>query len=231
MKEKLIIIGTSQTAERIFRFVKMYDLYDVIGFAVDRQYKSEDSYMDLPVYEIESLGTVIDKTNALLFVAIFWNKLNSERKAVYERLKGQGYRFANIISPTAVIRGEILGTNCWINDLVVIQTDAQIGNNVFIMDQALIGNRAAVKDHCFIAPAKIGGSAVLGEQCFVGINALVFDQTHIGNRCIIGAGTAVKRNIPENCVCKITTENNIIKEYPADVIESKLLTGGNVREM
>lgn len=229
MKENLIVIGCSATAKRIFRFVKMYDLYNVIGFAIDKQYKTADSFMGLPVYEIEELKNIVEEKAALLFVAIFWNKLNSDRKLVYQKLKDKGYEFANIISPTAIVRGDIIGTNCWINDLVVIQSDARIGNNVFIMDTSLIGNETIINDHCFIAPSRVGGGVTLGKQCFVGINALIFDDTVIGDKCIIGAGTAVKRNLSDNSMCKIATDNNIIKEYSSDVIESKLMTNHNIR--
>ena len=36
--QKLIIIGTGSTAERICEFVRLYGLYDVIGFASEPEY-------------------------------------------------------------------------------------------------------------------------------------------------------------------------------------------------
>lgn len=230
MKQDLIIVGVGATARRIYRFVKMYNLYNVIGFAVDRKYIEENNFMELPVYELENIKNIAQEKNAVIFVAVFWNNLNSDRKKIYERLKKQGLNFANIISPTAIIRGNLKGNNCWINDYVIVQSDAEIGNDVFIMDTALIGNEAVVKDHVFIAPAaKIGGGATIGEQSFVGINAIVFDDTNVGNRCIIGAGTAIKRNVSDNTVCKVSVENVIYKQYDENIIESKLKTNHNIR--
>lgn len=231
MKKNLIIIGCGSTAKRVYRFVKMYDLYNVIGFSVDKKYKKNiDNFMGLPIYEIESLHEVTNKYSALIFVAIFWNKLNLDRKNMFLKLKRDGYNFANIISPTAIIRGNITGTNCWINDYSVIQSDANIGNNVYIMDMVLVGNETKIGDHCFLAPTcKIAGGVTIGEQCFIGINSLIFDDTKIGNKCIIGASTSLKRNIYDNTVCKLSTLNNIIKEYSDDEIENKLLVNHNVR--
>ena len=229
MKEKLIIVGVGATACRIYRFVKMYDLYDVIGFAVDKKYIKENVFMNLPVYELENIQEIANQNKALLFVSIFWNNLNKDRRMLYERLKSKGLKFANIISPTAIIRGEIKGDNCWINDYVIIQSDAVVESDVFIMDTAFIGNEARIGNHTFIASAKIGGGAIIGEQCFVGINAVVFDDTIVGNRCIVGACVALKRNIPDNTVCKISGDNIILKEYSDDIIESKLRANHNVR--
>lgn len=225
----IIIIGVGATAKRIYRFIEMYKLFNVIGFAVDKEYSNSDEFMGLPVYCIEEMRDIVTKSDALLFIAVFWNNLNRDRKLLYERLKNEGYKFANVISPYARIRGNISGDNCWINDYVVIQSDAEIKNDVFIMDSALIGNEAVIGNHTFIAPGKIGGGAVLGEQCFVGINAVVFDDTIIGDRCIIGACTAVKRNVPDNTRCSTTSDNLMFKTYLPEVVESKLRTNHNVR--
>ena len=98
------------------------------------------------------------------------------------------------------------------------------------MDMVLVGNETKIGDHCFLAPTcKIAGGVTIGEQCFIGINSLIFDDTKIGNKCIIGASTSLKRNIYDNTVCKLSTLNNIIKEYSDDEIENKLLVNHNVR--
>ena len=114
--------------------------------------------------------------NALVFVAVFWNMLNRQRRNLYERMKAKGLRFANVISPNASVRGKIEGNNCWINDYVVIQSGAVVKSDTFIMDGALIGNMAVIGEHCHIgAHSVVCGSAVLGEQCFTGVNSVIFD--------------------------------------------------------
>ena len=113
----------------------------------------------------DDLPEICEREDTLVFAAIFWNKLNSHRRALYERMKAKGLRFANIISPSAVIRGEIAGDNCWINDYVVIQSGAVVKSNTFIMDGALIGNLAVIGEHCHIgARSIVCGASVLGEQ-------------------------------------------------------------------
>lgn len=45
-----------------------------------------------------------------------------------------------------------------------------------------------------------GGEVVIGNNCFIGYNALILKDTHIGDNVIIGARSVVKGNIPPNTV-------------------------------
>ena len=228
--DRLVIIGTSIAANNILKFVKKYKLFEVIGFAVNREYRTVSTYLNKPVYDVESLNSIIDKTTDYLFVAIQWNRLNAERRKVYEQLKAEGYKFANLVSPLASINGVLVGDNCWITDFVCIDTDAMIGNNVFVKVGAWVGDHAWIGDHCFIgAKSTVGGGVKIGEQSFIGLGAIVFDDTVIGKKCIVGAATAIKRNLPNFSVYKTATETYLSKQYSEDEIESKLLYKKNVR--
>lgn len=228
-KEKLVIVGTSVNARHLYDFVKFYDLFDVIGFAVDRKYKTDDEFLGLPVYEIEELDKHIDKEEVLLFVAVFWNRLNADRKNLYERLKKQGYKFANVISPRAIIRGEVVGDNCWIHDNVIINTDAVVKNDVLIMANAFIGQDSVIEDHCFCGARSLVAAAHIGEQTFLGLSSTIFDDVKIGKKCLIGACCAVKRNMPDYSSYRTSNDNNVFKQYDESVIEEKLLYKKNIR--
>lgn len=228
--DRLIIIGTSVAASNICKFVEKYKLYDVVGFAVDKAYKTVDTYLEKPVFEVEALDTIIDKQKDVLFVAMQWNRLNADRRSVYERLKANGWQFANLVSPLASINGTLEGDNCWITDFVCIDTDARIGNDVFVKVGAWVGDHALVGDHCFIgAKSTVGGGVKIGEQSFIGLGAIVFDDTTVGRKCIVGAATALKRNLADCCVYKTASDNFVIKHYTESEIEQKLLFRKNVR--
>lgn len=228
--DNIVIIGTSVAASNIFKFIEKYKLFNVLGFAVNKEYRTSEEYLGKPVFELESLDTIIKKDKDFLFVAIQWNNLNADRRRVYETLKAQGYKFANLISPLASISGSILGDNCWITDFVCIDTDAVIGNNVFVKVGALVADHAMISDHCFIgAKCTVAGGVKVGEQSFIGLGAIVFDDTTIGEKCIVGAATALKRNLPDFSVYKTASDTCVVKSYPEDVIESKLQFRKNVR--
>ena len=45
-----------------------------------------------------------------------------------------------------------------------------------------------------------GGEVIIGDNCFVGFQALILKNTHIGDNVIIGARSVVKGTIPSNTV-------------------------------
>lgn len=233
--EKLVIIGISNNALNAYRFIKDYALFDVVGFAVNREYLDKDEFCGLPVYAIEELDRFVDKRETKVFVALLWNRLNADRKKLYLELKAKGYHFANLISPKAVIHSEYIkskswqGKNCWIHDYVVIQDRARIGSNVAIMALSLIGDNTVIGDHCFLgAKSTVAGGCTIGEQTFVGINCTVFDDTIVGKKCILGACTAVKRNVPDYSRYVTSSDMKII-QYDENTIEEKLLFRLNKR--
>jgi len=228
MKQNLVIIGANTTAEHVYSFVKEYNLFNVIGFAVDAAYKNQDIFLDKPLFEIENLENIIDKKNDLIFVAILWNRLNVDRRNMYLRLQSQGFKFANLVSPTAKIRGKILGNNCWFHDYVIVQHDAIIGANVIVMAYSIIGAHVELKSHCFVAAKSVvGGNCKVGEQCFLGIASIVLDDRKIGDKCIVGAATVVKRDMPSFSSIKTTLDNFNVKIYLESEIENKLLYTAN----
>lgn len=228
--DKLVIIGTSITAETIYHFVCRYKLFDVVGFAVNKEYIQSECFLGKPIYALETLDDIIDIKNDYVFVSMQWNRLNADRRKVYESLKKKGYRFANIISPNAHVFSPLQGENCWIADMACIEYHVTIGNNVFVKGSAFIGTHTVISDHCFIgAHSTIGGAVHIAEQSFVGMAAVVFDDVKVGRKCIVGASTALKRNLPDFSVYKSDVHSFIVKNYKEDEIESKLMFSKNVR--
>ena len=227
--EKLIIVGLSTNARHAYNFVKGYGLFEIIGFAVNEKYKNCDTFYGLPVYALETLKEELFGQDYKIFIALLWNHLNADRKNLYDYCKNEGFTFANLISPHAIIRGNVKGDNCWVHDFVVIQNDACISDDVMIMAYSLIGADTLVESHCFFgARSLLGGGSRIGEQSFVGLNAVILDDTIVGKKCIVGAGTVIKRNMHDYSRC-ITAANNVITQYEESEIENKLVFTLNVR--
>lgn len=228
--EKLIIFGANTTARSIYKFVTDYGLFEIIGFAVDAKYRTIDSYCDLPVYDFERLPQSFNKERDYIFVAMEWNRLNADRRKVYDRIKGQGYKLANIIAPNAIIHGSIKGDNCWICDNVVIENDAEVYEDVMIKTGAIIAHLSVVEKHCFIgARTYMAGNVHIGEQTYIGVGSLIFNSVNIGKKCLVGAAIYVKRHLPDFSVIKTPNDEFIIKTYDENEIENKLLASVIIR--
>lgn len=72
-----------------------------------------------------------------------------------------------------------------------------IGNNVTITNATILAHDASTKK--FLGYSKVG-RVDIGDDVFIGFGAIILPNTRIGNRVIVGAGTVVARDVPDNVV-------------------------------
>ncbi len=115
--------------------------------------------------------------------------------------KIRGYRrkrhFSSLIS-----KGLKIGNNSYINDGGFIDPShcflISIGNNCnFAPNVRLIAHDASLKQ--YIGISKIGRIRIY-DNCFLGDSVIVLPGVSIGPKAIIGAGSVVTKDIPENSV-------------------------------
>jgi acetyltransferase-like isoleucine patch superfamily enzyme len=100
-------------------------------------------------------------------------------------------------------KGVKIGKNCKVHT-VSFSTEpylVEIGDNARITSGTIfITHDGAV--NCF--PGEIGGGIFgkikLGNNVFVGTNSIILLNTTVGNNCIIGAGSVVRGDFPDNSV-------------------------------
>lgn len=73
--------------------------------------------------------------------------------------------------------------------------------------QVLAGAIILAHDHC----RSIKADTYIGNDCVIGINAIIMPGIHIGNQVVIGGGSVVTKDIPDNCIAV---------ENPAKVIKT-----------
>lgn len=72
-----------------------------------------------------------------------------------------------------------------------------IGNNVTISDATLLAHDASTKR--FIGYSKIG-KITIGNNVFIGWNAIILPNVTIGSNVVIGAGSVINKDVPDNVV-------------------------------
>jgi maltose O-acetyltransferase len=92
---------------------------------------------------------------------------------------------------------------------VAINRGAQFFPGYKEKNKITIGDRVYIAPNvCFYAsghdvqnPSQIiGGDIVIGDNVWIGANAIILPGISIGANCVIGAGSVVTRSIPENSV-------------------------------
>ncbi len=126
--------------------------------------------------------------------------LPKSRMEIYQKCKEQGYKFASIIHPSAVImNGVQLGEGVQIMAGAIIQIGCRIGDNTIINTGAVVDHDCQIGDHVHIGPGVvISGGVQISTMVHVGTSATIIQGIKIGHESIIGAGSVIINDIPSH---------------------------------
>ena len=219
MKEKLVIVGAGHLANEIVDFIRHYDLFDIVGFTVNKAKMQYTEYLGAPVYPMEELESFIDKSEVKLFLAISWyHNMMGLREEKFNELRARGFTFANVVSPRAMIWTVNIGQGNWICDNVYLGYRVTVGNNNIFRACCDVQHYSVIGDNCFIADmSMLAGHVTLGNRCFVGISCAVHNKVKIGEKCVLGGGSVIKRDVPAYSLC--IAENATVVQRDTNTIE------------
>jgi sugar O-acyltransferase (sialic acid O-acetyltransferase NeuD family) len=112
------------------------------------------------------------------------------RRAIIERLVGEGRRLATFVHPSAVVApSAVLEPGCVVFPLVVVGARTRIGEGTIVNRGALIGHHTSIGAFGFVGPgANIAGKVSIGGGVHIGLGAVVRDGLEVGDGATIGAG-------------------------------------------
>jgi len=113
---------------------------------------------------------------------------------------------------TIVLPGAVIGKNCNINAHCFIENDVRIGDNVTVKCGVYIWDGVTVEDNVHIGPGVTFTNdiyprskhnfelarTVLKKGASVGANATIIAGLTIGEYALVGAGSVVTKNVPNN---------------------------------
>lgn len=106
------------------------------------------------------------------------------------------------IAPDAVVTGDVvLGENVSIWYGAVLRGDSgtiTVGEGTNIQERCVLHEKTSLGKYCTVGHGAIVHGCTIGDECLVGMGAIILDGAVIGDRCIIGAGALVtgKMNAP-----------------------------------
>lgn len=99
------------------------------------------------------------------------------------------------IASNAVIRGDVSlekDSNIWYG--VVIRGDCghiRIGEGTNIQDNCVVHDETTIGNYCTVGHSAIVHGCKVGDNCLIGMGAIILNGAVIGDACIIGAGALV----------------------------------------
>jgi len=130
---------------------------------------------------------------------IYWMRvayLLTQKKSCFLKLIGKVCG-----SYYSFISGWLLGVDISYNTKIGKGLVIYHGMGLVINPLSTIGENIILRHNTTIGNAHINGAAPqIGDNVDVGCHSVIIGDIYIGDNCIIGAGTLINKNVPDNCI-------------------------------
>ncbi len=194
--QRLVILGDSAFAEVAYEYFTHDSPYDVVGFAVEREYLTKDTLFGLPVFAFEDLQEKHPPGSVSFYAATVYTQLNRLRTRLYETAKSWGYKPARYVSSKAFVWHNVeLGDHCFIMEDNTVQPFVKVGNNVVMWSGNHIGHHSVIQDNVFISShVVISGFCNIGANSFLGVNAAIANNVDLAEDNWLGPNASIHRS-------------------------------------
>ncbi|WP_374055133.1 acetyltransferase [Rossellomorea sp. FM04394] len=195
----IVIIGAGGFGREVAWLIedinKVNDDWNILGFVDDNK---EIHGTEMNGYKV--LGDIEWlKTQELNVVCAIGDPITKKR--TIERLNGSNNTFPVLIHPSVIHSDRVtFGEGSIICAANIITTDIKIGNHVIINLDCTIGHDAALGDYTTVLPSvNVSGFVVTDESVSVGTGSAIIQGVKIGKNTVVGAGSVVVKDLPDNC--------------------------------
>lgn len=125
------------------------------------------------------------------------------RSLLCDKAVAAGLQLRSIISPRAFVsKFALIGDGCIVAPFCSIQARARVGENVAINTAAIVGHDVVVEKDCSLSSMiNLGGATTIGTASYIGMGAMIKEGLTIGHSTIVGMGSVVYTDIPDEVIC------------------------------
>ena len=197
MTKQLAIVGASGHGKVIA------DIAEQLGFIVkfyDDAYPSKTHIEHWPIHGTCADLIALNTTNATPIDVVVAIGSNEIRQQKIKLLQQNNFNLITLIHPSAVIsQYAAIAAGTVVFASAVINAFAKVGVGCIINTGAVVEHDCIIDDFAHICPnVALAGGVIVGSKSWVGIGSQVKQLVSIGNNCLIGAGSTVLKNIPDN---------------------------------
>lgn len=198
--DRIIIFGGGQHADYCIDIIERENKYKIIGI-VAPDYPVDTILYDYRVIgKQENIKQLVSEYNirgGLVAIGDNWT-----RKIVAEYVLTQvpDFKFINAIHPSTEIGRKVkLGIGIVTMAGCIINPSCDIGNFCFFATGAQLDHDSIMEDYSSISAGSItGGNVKIGKYSAITLNVTILDRISIGENSVIGAGSLVLKDIPDN---------------------------------
>lgn len=209
----MLIIGAKGFAKEVLEVVHQLKQLDKLGFYDDINVDvPEKLFGQFPVLRTLEEASVYFKTIDNQFTIGIGNPIL--RKKLYDKFTTLGGVLTSAVSPLAIIGTFDVKIGAGSNVLsgAVFSNGTILGKGCIVYYNSIITHDCTIGDFVEIsACVTLLGRSHVGSYSQIGSNTTILPDIKIGENVIIGAGSVVTKNLPDNCLA-VGIPAKIIKE-------------------
>lgn len=202
MTKDLIIVGASgfgrEVAWLVERINRVRPTWNLLGFADDNDDKQGTVINGYRV--LGKTDDLVKRNNAYYVCAV---GASTVREAIVCKMinKNPNIKFGTLIDPTVLLSDTVtIGEGTVICAQTILTVNIDIGKHVIINLDCTIGHDAILSDFATLYPSvNVSGNVKIGCCSELGTGLQIIQGATIGNHSIVGAGSVVIKDIPDNC--------------------------------
>jgi len=207
MSTPLVIIGCGGFGREVHDVVdainEVEPSWDLLGYLDDRPDQTN-------VHLVESRGSKVlgdtrwmlsDPRDVRFVIGIGTGEV---RRTIDERLCAAGFTAATLVHPTATFGHDVrLGQGSVICAGVRATTHISLGRHVHLNLNTTVGHDCTLEDYVTVNPlVAISGCVSVGTESMLGTHSAILQNLALGERCVVGAGSCVVKDVPSDVVVK-----------------------------
>ena len=198
----LVIVGTGTLARMVASALRQEGRQLPAAFAVERAHRDRDQWMDAPVVDLEALLVPGWMGPRRAVVAIGSRELGEPRRRVSEALADAGFELPAFVSRAAIVSVDaVVEPGAIVLPGAIVEPGAAVRRGAVLWSGCQLCHDGDLGAWSFVGPgAVIAGCCTVGPHAFVGANATLLDHVRIAERCVVGAGAVVSRDMEQPAV-------------------------------
>ncbi len=157
------------------------------------------------IYELKVLGplALASQMRDCQFVFAIGSPGNFwKRRSILAKIGLQVERFETLVHPLACVsRYARLGAGSVVLAGTSIGAEASVGEQTILLQNAVVSHDCEVGPFgCFSPGSCLAGGVAIGESAYIGANASIRGGVKVGARSLVGMGSVVVQDVPENTV-------------------------------
>ncbi len=204
--KSVVILGAGGTARDILSFIDdvnaITPTYHCLGLLDDRPELQGQTVCGAAVLGPLEMASKLAQQGVFVLDSLgspanFWKK-----ELRLSQLNIPPERFETLIHPSAqVSRLSAIGTGSILYPCVVVLSQAILGEHVIVLSHSIINHDVRLEPFVTVASgAALSGSVQVGQSSYIGSHSAVREQVRIGRHCLVGMGSVVLHDVPDNSV-------------------------------